>query len=281
MWLTSRNKKITVFAVYLLLAITSLDMARFMLKFTPFVSRELIFPQTRTLEFLKTNLGINRFMSMDRRIMPPNVSTYYQLQTIEGYDPLYLKNYGELMAAMTRNRPDIKPATFNRILTPQTPDSWLTNLLGVKYILALDELTNPKLNLVFAEGNTKVYENLEVLPRVFLVEEVEIVTNKEEMIRRMFLDQDKLNKKAFTMSSLSLVPTPLAAREIVALTDYSPQQIVIHAETLQERLLVLTDVYYPGWKATIDGQPVPIHEVDLAFRGVVIPKGSHDLILVF
>ena len=42
-------------------------------------------------------------------------------------------------------------------------------------------------------------------------------------------------------------------------------------------MLVLSDAYYPGWTATVDGQPAPIYRVDGALRGVIIPAGFHDV----
>jgi uncharacterized membrane protein YfhO len=44
---------------------------------------------------------------------------------------------------------------------------------------------------------------------------------------------------------------------------------------------VLAESYYPGWKAWLDEKRVPIYEVDLAFRGVVVPGGTHDLRMEF
>jgi uncharacterized membrane protein YfhO len=45
--------------------------------------------------------------------------------------------------------------------------------------------------------------------------------------------------------------------------------------------LVLSETYYPGWKAWIDEQPTQIHSVDIALRGVVVPAGAHRLRMEF
>ena len=46
-------------------------------------------------------------------------------------------------------------------------------------------------------------------------------------------------------------------------------------------LLILTDSYYPGWQATLDGEAVTIYEADLLFRGVFVPEGEHQLVLSY
>lgn len=110
---------------------------------------------------------------MDKRVMPPNFLTHYKLQTIEGYDPLYLKNYAEYVAAMESNQTDIHgPFGFNRIITPHNYNSQLFDFLNTKYIISLDEMKSEKLVKVFEEGQTKVYENKKAQPRIFFVENV-------------------------------------------------------------------------------------------------------------
>ena len=80
-------------------------------------------------------------METDARILPPNFSIIHKIQSVDGYDPLYLQRYGELMAAIGRGKPDISsPFGFNRIITPQNYNSPLIDLLGVKYILTFEEI---------------------------------------------------------------------------------------------------------------------------------------------
>jgi uncharacterized membrane protein YfhO len=45
--------------------------------------------------------------------------------------------------------------------------------------------------------------------------------------------------------------------------------------------VLLTDTYYPGWKASLDGRPVQIHPTDYAFRGVIVPEGTHELVFEY
>jgi hypothetical protein len=59
------------------------------------------------------------------------------------------------------------------------------------------------------------------------------------------------------------------------LRRYRDDTVSITTRANGRRLLVLTDVFYPGWIATVDGVEAPIHRVDFAFRGVSIPAGEH------
>ena len=261
--------------VLLLVGITAWELWHFANKFTPFTDQNLLFPQAPTLNFLKANLGNYRLLTTDRRILPPNVTTYYRLASVDGYDPLYLANYGELMAAWTRNSPDITPGAFNRILTPEDPNTFFADLLGVKYVISLKEETDPKLKLVFQEGETRVYENSQVFPRAFLAEKVYQWPNRETLIKDMFFNQSQLRNVAFTTADIKLPANPLVSDETAEIVSYSENNIIIKTKTTHERLLVLTDIYYPEWQAFIDGQKTQIYPVDLSLRGIVVSQGEH------
>lgn len=269
-----KNRLMTRICIIILLSMTIFDLYRFFAKFTPFTSFSLLYQKTQTIEFLQENLGHYRLMTTDRRLIPPNVSAYYNLATVDGYDPLYLKNYAELMAFWTRNEPDISPASFNRIVTPENPDSFMTDLLGVKYVLSLTELNSPKLKLALVEGQTRVYENTSVYPRVFLAENVKVRNSRQEIAEAMFSNQRDLSKTAFIQNQIEVGNGVIGIHEMAVITKYEPNLIQIAVETDKPRLLVLTDIYYPEWKVFVTGVESKIVEVDLALRGVEVPSGE-------
>lgn len=269
-----KNKLLTRISIIVLLSMTILDFYRFFHKFTPFVDATLLYPNTATITYLQENLGNYRILTTDRRIMPPNVSMYYKLASVDGYDPLYLKNYSELIAIWTRMAPDITPAAFNRIITPENYSSPFADLLGVKYVLSLKDEHNSKLKLVFQEGETRVYENTQVIPRVFFAQTIETVTAREKIAQQLFVNQHRLNTHVVTEHMIDVAEGPPGIHEQAVITSYEPNKIVITAETDKPRLLVLTDIYYPDWKAYVNGVETKIYEVDLALRGVVVPAGQ-------
>ena len=67
----------------------------------------------------------------------------------------------------------------------------------------------------------------------------------------------------------------MAGPSSVTIARISDGHLTADVTTSSGGFLVLSDLFYPGWRATIDGQPVPIERTDVTFRGVVIPPGSH------
>ena len=268
---------LTRISIIILLGITVFDFYRFFTKFTPFTDPSLLFPTTKTTEFLQTNTENFRIMSADRRILAPNTALMYQIQSVDGYDPLYLKNYGELIAGWTRNRADISPAAFNRILTPENSQSLFTNLLGVKYVLSLNPLELPGFVLVFQEGETRVYENKNALPRTYLAEAVLLQESPQQVVSRIFENKDLLDRFVFTHVPVSIEPFVLENEEHADIINYSANEITIQVNAKHPRLLVLTDMYYPAWQVFIDETKAEIIPANYFFRGVKVPAGSHTV----
>lgn len=278
----SKMKRFTLMIYIIVLIVTVFDLIRFSNKFTPFTNQEYLFPNTKTIEFLqnKNKEEIFRIATTDNRILPPNFSVMYRLQTVDGYDPLYLQRYGELIAASQRREPNISPPFgFNRIIAPHTIDSKIIDLLGVRYILSLSEIQSQYLTKVFQEGETKVYENKNVVPRAFFVEEIVSVTNKNEAIRAMFEDVFEPRKVAIVENYQGVLSsTPRKCTCEARIVSYSENRVSIETKSEDDRFLVLTDSFYPSWKATIDGVETIIYRTDYHFRGVFVPAGRHKVI---
>jgi hypothetical protein len=275
-----KSKVLSWMAIAGLFLLTGFDLLRFGWKFTPFTPSNWLFPSTKVIEFLQADKEIFRIMSVDDRIMPPNFASAYELQEIGGYDPLYLQHYGELIAAMERNRPNINsPFGFNRIITPKNYSSPLVNLLNVKYVLSLTDLQADNLELVFQEGETHIYQNQTVLPRAFLVYDYRLVNNKQEAVNFLFsLD---LSKTVILEKDPGLALTNLATAGSVKINNYQPQEIELEVKTDEPGILVLTDSFYPGWRAFIDGQPTKILAADYHFRAIMVPTGKSKVVFEY
>lgn len=278
-----RMKNVKKFAIFFQIAsiiLLAFDLLRFGWKFTPFTPVSYFFPQTQTLTFLQKQPKPFRIAVLDSRILPPNTSLYYGLESIEGYDPIYYEAYEEFAAASERGRADITPPYgFHRIITPHNIDSPLLPLLNVRYVLSLEDLKKPYLIKVFQEGQTKVYQDTRSLPRAYFVQQVSFEKDKRMLLEHLFENSFQPRKEAFVDHPLSLMAVPLLSSEFVQIKSYDAGEISLDVQTLNDRLLVIANVFYPGWQAHIDGKQVQIYRTDYLFQGIIVPPGRHAIVL--
>jgi hypothetical protein len=128
-------------------------------------------------------------------------------------------------------------------------------------------------------GDVKIYENLDVLPRAFLVHEAVVVADDDEALALMQLDSFDPGARVVLAEGESVdVESSVSS---VRATHYAHERIEIEVESDAPGYLILTDAWYPGWEATVDGQPVPIYRSDLYFRAVPVEAGHHRVIFAF
>ncbi len=274
-----KKKRISMTICIMIVAVTAFDLLRFSWKFNPFTQKSYLFPSTATISFLQKNIGEFRIMSTDSRIMPPNFSSIYRLKSIDGYDPLYLLRYGELIAASERKKADINPPFgFNKIITPHNYDSKIIDLLGVKFVLSLSDLKSDKLKKVFQEGETRIYENKNVIPRAFFIKKIVFVNNNKETINKMFEDSFNLMNTAIIENAdkeLQNIKQTISGKANAV--HYSENKVIMETDNAGIGFLVLTDSYYPTWHVTVDGIKEKIYRTDYNFRGVIVPAGKHTI----
>jgi hypothetical protein len=111
--------------------------------------------------------------------------------------------------------------------------------------------------IIYRSEDVLVYENQDALPRAYALP----------------LAQVSLSADGAQLPPGSLQPHLIPAQIV---TD-DAQVVVIEVTTQEPALLVLADLHYPGWHATLDGQPVEIVPVDQVFRGVVLAPGVHQV----
>jgi len=140
--------------------------------------------------------------------------------------------------------------------------------------------TSGRFRLVHS-GDVKIYENLDNLPRAFLVHRARVVEDDETALTAMadpgFDPGQEVLLAAETGWEMSALSATGMSPDRVRIAVYSAERVVIEVDTEREGYLVLTDACYPGWQAMLDGQPVSIRRADVLFRAVRVPAGSHTI----
>lgn len=136
----------------------------------------------------------------------------------------------------------------------------------------------PSYRLVHS-GDVKIYQNLKVLPRAFVVHQASIVPDPETALAL-------LQDPGFDPASKVILEqgTPLTETKgtaTVRIARYEPEWVEFQVELDTPGYLVLTDTDYPGWTADVDGQSVPIRRANLYFRAVALEPGSHRVTFRF
>ena len=280
--LWNKKKNVQSFIIIAFIFVTVFDLLRFSSKYNPFITQDFLYPQTKTITFLKQNKEQFRIMTSDTPVFPPNFSVIFRLQSIDGYDPLYLRRYAELIAVLERQKPDIAaPFGFNRIIIPHDFNSKITDLLGVRYFLSRTEVKSTKLTKVFQEGKTRVYENPHAFPRAFFVENIHCASDKQHAIEELYKETTNLHITAIVEDKHCNKLSLTWSTGKVNIVLYSENKIMIETENDQDGFLVLIDSFYPTWHAKMyqSGSSVAkdtkIYLTNFNFRGVVVPKGKN------
>lgn len=292
-----KNSLRKIFLV-LLFILTFFDLFYFFHKITPFSPKEYVYPKTAVLQYLKDNGSINRFWGYGSGFIENNFSTIENLYTADGYEPLHIKRYGELISAskdgnitnsLSRSDVNIQGGYGENDLKNNVYRQRILNLLGVKYILnkkdnsQIDSAFSSEIyKLIWQEAPWQIYENMSVLPRVFLASDYVVEKNKDKIIQMIFDDKFNLREEIILEEELS--PKLSLSKDEnakVEIGKYTPNKVVLKTNSAGNMLLFISDNYYKGWKVSIDGENGKIYRANYSFRAVPIKKGNHEVIFSY
>lgn len=291
-------KKKLIYTVLIILFIFQTgDLFRFFTKFNPFVPRELVFPNAPVLDFLKKESGIDRFWGYRSANIEANFATQHSLFSPDGYDPLYPKRYGEFIQASQNGKTESRFTRLTRSdaviasggdLLENSYRLKIIDLLGVKYVF--DRVENgstdktfqkDRFKLIYEKDGWKIFENLKALPRGFLASDYKVFSTNEEF-EKIFFDKNFDPSKTILLEEN--INKDLALRfggsnhlTNVQILVYTPNEIKLETSTEGDSLLFLSDTYFPGWKAFVDGKETKIYRANYTFRAVGVPSGNHDV----
>ena len=220
-------------------------------------------------------LRVNSDTNVQDKWQPSNAVLHDLYDTGGAWNPLKLERYDYLWS--------------NAKFFPDTP---LYDLTGAAYEVISPTLQahagQPKWERVYADSTVNIYHDKNVVPRAFLVHESFIESKPESIIiaiRRF--DHDPRHTvileegTAVTSNQKGTAEPGANSGESVRATRYTPNAVDITVKATSPGWLVLTDAWYPGWEAKVDGQPARIEPADYAYRAVRVEPGEHHISMQF
>jgi O-antigen/teichoic acid export membrane protein len=246
-------------------------------------------PQSK-IQNLKFPWRFTTFNLPGEKSFNANVGIYYGWHDIRGYDSIILRQYVRLME---RIAPQTNELLYNRIaplysnVTGETYailDNPLLDLLNVKYILTEHYIPNPKWQEIYRDEAMGVYENRSVMARAFIAAEARVAPDEEQPLletdlrRVVFLEETPVEEHALT-PSLGGAHLQLAEARI---SRYTANDVFVDINLSDRGWLVLTDAYFPGWKAYLrpfggnesQEKELRIYRANGAFRAVYLPQSG-------
>jgi hypothetical protein len=183
--------------------------------------------------------------------LPGNYGMFYEMEDIGGASPLRLRWYEELAKAV--------------------PEERLWELMNVKHVITWRGTLVPVTDVLYqepgGEGTTYLHRLRQHLPRAWVVHKAQVVRGDEALPLLAAGELDPLQtvlleeEPQVTLSGESDV-----GDSSVTVEEYEPSRITLDVEAAEDGMLVLSEVYYPGWRARMDGREVRIHRVVVLCR---------------
>jgi Bacterial membrane protein YfhO len=276
-------------------SVLALDLITFSYGYMGFTTPDRIFPNAPVFDFLKKNADPDQFrVAQIDGPFSENANMFYEIASADGYEVKLTPRHSALSRDYTE--PPLDGIFFTARQLMRFDDRRL-DLLNVKYLVLPTDSSNfqrlrvtSRYLLAYNDGNLAAFENRTVLPRAFMVpaKGINVVPEIDEQIRI-------LRNSAFDPQRRFVVsgrpdglqqPTPSAAsglpvsRRADILSSHI-NEVVLRTASAEPSVLVVSQTYYPGWRAEVDGRKTEVFPVNITLTGLVVPPGLHDVRVVF
>jgi hypothetical protein len=214
------------------------------------------------------------------------------LEFVDGYDPYAFAHYRRYLDGLGTLQ---RPSPYSQMYLMSVRRWDMLSALNVRYLLSAREAGAPAgWTLIrrwpqhpayhFGRGiGTQplwLYERTDPLARAFLAERIVPVPDSEKAWQA--IQNRNLNRAAVIETEAGVTLTNAASPgDTLVVVDAQPGELLLRSQTSSTRFAVVSEVWHPGWRASLDGSAVPLHRTNGTLLGLSIPPGSHEISLRF
>jgi hypothetical protein len=271
-------------------------------QYNPTFNRYNVFPRTQTTDLLRSlprgrvlvtpsGLESNRRVQPGEQkiIAPPNTLLPYEIYSVTGKDQLFPKHYREFCSL-------IEPQNNLSHVVFDESHSRYFDLLNVRYVLTHSANALSEYKVVSSEEGLTIYENEKALPRLFFAERaisadpsavLGLLRDPGFDLRTNVVIEEPGGVDGATVhgddnSARADLPLTSQRQTGTAKLEHDKRNLVVASTDNEiDAFLVFTDNYYPGWTATIDGEPVTLFRANHTMRAIKVPAGRHMVVFEF
>ena len=238
--------------------------------------REAPQPMSHTDQLILKDKGLDyRVLNLATNTFNENETSYYH-KSIGGYHAAKLRRYQEMIEAY------INPQMSRIMKAVADSDGDMTRVNGDSLFPVLNMLNTKYIIVPLQGGQTVPLLNPYAYGNAWFVDRLTFADNANQEIER--IGQIDLRHEAVADKRFADVLGEAVAQDknsVAKLLAYEPNQLTYEVSSDKGGVLVFSEVYYPGWTATIDGQPAELGRVNYILRALRMPAGKHQVKLAF
>ena len=246
--------------------------------FVPKYEREQAQQKTETDEVILADKALDyRVLNLASNTFNENETSYYH-KSVGGYHAAKLRRYQELIEAY------ISPQMQGAFKAVAEATGDMTQVAGDSIYPVLNMLNTKYFILPLQDGKTVPVENPYAYGNAWFVNDVKFVDNANQELDA--LGKLDLRHEAVADAKYRELLKPVAEAEsdsasIVTMTAYEPNRLAYDVTSAKGGVVVFSEIFYPGWTATIDGQEAELGRVDYVLRALTVSPGQHKVELSF
>ncbi len=199
-------------------------------------------------------------------ILCPNLLLPHRVSYTSGYDSLFLQ---EAYRMNIQGKTIQNPAEYRYL-----------NMLNIKYVVSKKEKLDASYELLNKADPVNLFENKGVLPRAFLVPKAIRIQDPEETLKAMITKEFDPAASLYLQEEIPAFienTSDLPRKAGVDITHYAENEARMEVFSERAQWLFLSDSFYPGWKAQVNGKPAHIYKANYMFRAIQVPAGHSSV----
>ena len=244
--------------------------------FVPKSEREAPQQKTQTDELILRDQNLDyRVLNLASNTFNENETSYYH-KSVGGYHAAKLRRYQEMIEAYIN--PEMQ-ALFKGV---SEAGGDMTQLNGDSICPVLNMLNTRYFILPLQGGQTVPIQNPYAYGNAWFVDKLNYVNNANDEIAAV--GKIDLRHQAVADAKFKEQLGEAAVQDtasVVTITSYEPNRLTYDVNSGKGGVLVFSEIYYPGWEAKVDGQPVELGRVDYILRALNVQPGKHQVELSF